>query len=58
MNELDLDGIEPMARVETRSNVLRVDRVEAFAYPDELLGEAPLMERDMVRVPKILAESD
>mmetsp|Transcript_4749 Transcript_4749/g.9606 ORF Transcript_4749/g.9606 Transcript_4749/m.9606 type:complete len:129 (-) Transcript_4749:1735-2121(-) len=33
MNELDLDGIEPMARVETRSNVLRVDRVEAFAYP-------------------------
>mmetsp|Transcript_2382 Transcript_2382/g.7115 ORF Transcript_2382/g.7115 Transcript_2382/m.7115 type:complete len:133 (-) Transcript_2382:279-677(-) len=58
MNSLDIEGVEPTLRLEDVSNVLRDDKISDFPNQDELLAEAPLVESDFVRVPKILSEGE
>lgn len=53
---LDVDGVEPMSRVEDSVNVLREDVPAPFADVDAIMGQVPLREGDFVRVPKIGAE--
>ncbi|KAJ8903338.1 hypothetical protein NDN08_004446 [Rhodosorus marinus] len=58
INSVDVSGVEPTLRVEDLWNVLREDTPTIFPAQDEMLEEAPLLESDFVRVPKILAEAD
>lgn len=57
MNELDVDGVEPMARPHDSENVMREDVPVQFNDVDSIMDEAPLVERDFIRVPKISSES-
>lgn len=58
MNELNVDGVEPMARPHDSENVMREDEPGRFDNVDGLMNEAPVVERDFIRVPKIGSESD
>uniref|UniRef100_A0A6T6MT11 Glutamyl-tRNA(Gln) amidotransferase subunit C, mitochondrial n=1 Tax=Rhodosorus marinus TaxID=101924 RepID=A0A6T6MT11_9RHOD len=58
INAVDVSGVEPTLRVEDLWNVLREDQPAIFPAQDEMLEEAPQLESDYVRVPKILAEAD
>ncbi|WFB37027.1 Asp-tRNA(Asn)/Glu-tRNA(Gln) amidotransferase subunit GatC [Kiritimatiellota bacterium B12222] len=57
LNELDLEGIEPMSHPHPRENVLREDvPVEA---PDRelLLNNAPARVQDLIRVPQMMEDA-
>lgn len=57
LNELDLEGIEPMSHPQPRENVLREDvPVEA---PDRelLLNNAPARVQDLIRVPQMMEDA-
>jgi aspartyl-tRNA(Asn)/glutamyl-tRNA(Gln) amidotransferase subunit C len=54
INELDLDGVEPMSYMNEASNVLRADDVENTASHEEALLNAPDKNSDYFRVPKVV----
>ena len=51
---LDLDGVAPTAHPIQLMNVLRADVVRPTLPRDEVLSQAPAVEDDRFRVPRIL----
>ena len=54
INELDLDGVEPLAYMSDEVNVLREDNVKQDITHDEALKNAPDKDTDYFRVPKVI----
>ncbi len=57
MNELDTDGIEPLAHCLPISNVLREDCVKESLGTKQALANAPQRDGEFFKVPKILDDS-
>ncbi|TKJ37207.1 MAG: Asp-tRNA(Asn)/Glu-tRNA(Gln) amidotransferase GatCAB subunit C [Planctomycetes bacterium B3_Pla] len=57
MNELDTDGVEPMAHCLPISNVFRQDRVKESLGTEKALANAPQRDGNFFKVPKILDDS-
>jgi aspartyl-tRNA(Asn)/glutamyl-tRNA(Gln) amidotransferase subunit C len=57
MNELNTDGIEPLAHCLPVSNVFREDRVTESLGTEKTLANAPQRDGDFFKVPKILDDS-
>lgn len=56
LNELDVDGVEPMAHALDVTNVMRSDEVRDPMPVDEALSNAPQSEPPFFKVPKVLGE--
>ncbi len=54
LNELDTEGIEPLAHILPVYNVFRADQVLPGSHRDEILSNAPLLEEHQYKVPKII----
>jgi len=54
MNELDTDGVEPLAHCLAISNVLRADEVRESLGTEKTLSNAPDQDGEFFKVPKIL----
>jgi len=54
LEELDVEGVEPMAHPLDLTNVLRDDRERAGLSVDDALANAPAAEPPYFRVPKVL----
>ncbi len=54
---LDLAGVEPTAHAMAVTNVLRLDQPRPCLDRDEVLAEAPSVEDNRFRVPRILGEA-
>ena len=54
MNELDTEGVEPLAHCLAISNVFREDRVGESLGPEATLANAPQRDGNFFKVPKIL----
>jgi aspartyl-tRNA(Asn)/glutamyl-tRNA(Gln) amidotransferase subunit C len=54
INELNLDGIEPLAYMSDEVNILRADEIIQTISHDEALKNAPDKDTDYFRVPKVL----
>jgi len=57
LNELDLEGIEPMSHPHPQVNVLREDEPVAGPDPELLLDNAPARVQDLVRVPQMMEDT-
>ncbi|MDP6634325.1 MAG: Asp-tRNA(Asn)/Glu-tRNA(Gln) amidotransferase subunit GatC [Phycisphaerae bacterium] len=57
LNELDTDGVEPMAHAVGTHNVLAEDAPLASLSPDEALANAPARDGDFFMVPKVIGDS-
>ncbi len=58
INELDLDGVEPLVYLIEEENVLREDIVTAQVTRDEALKNAPDRDTDYFRVPKVMRREE
>jgi aspartyl-tRNA(Asn)/glutamyl-tRNA(Gln) amidotransferase subunit C len=54
LNELDLDGVEPLLHMSDEVNVLREDEVKGSVSRDEALKNAPLHDDQFFKVPKVI----
>jgi aspartyl/glutamyl-tRNA(Asn/Gln) amidotransferase C subunit len=54
LRELDTEKIRPMSHILEVTNVWREDRPGKSKQTDSLLSNAPMMEKDYFKVPKIL----
>ncbi|MFZ1323204.1 MAG: Asp-tRNA(Asn)/Glu-tRNA(Gln) amidotransferase subunit GatC [Ignavibacteria bacterium] len=54
LNELDLEGVEPLENINETSNVLRKDESEKWLSTEEALKNAPSKTGKFFKVPKIL----
>ena len=54
MNELDTEGVEPLAHCLPVSNVFRADEVAESLDTDAALANAPERDGEFFKVPKIL----
>ena len=54
INELDLEGVEPLIYMTEEENILRPDEVRDQVSRDEALKNAPSKDTDYFRVPKVL----
>ncbi len=54
LEELDVEGVEPMAHVHGAVNAFREDEVRASLPRDEALAAAPDAEAGCFRVPKVI----
>ncbi len=54
MNELDTEGVEPLAHCLPISNVLREDSVKGSIGTEAALANAPQRDGEFFKVPKIL----
>jgi aspartyl-tRNA(Asn)/glutamyl-tRNA(Gln) amidotransferase subunit C len=54
INELNLDGIEPLAYMSDEVNILRADEIIQTISHEEALKNAPDKDTDYFRVPKVL----
>ncbi len=54
INELDLEGVEPLAYMSDEVNVLRADEIKQEITHEEALKNAPDKDTDYFRVPKVL----
>ena len=57
MNELDTEGVEPLAHCLPISNVFREDDARESLGTDAVLANAPQRDEDFFKVPKILDDS-
>lgn len=57
MNELDTEGVEPLAHCLPVSNVFRGDCVKESLGTEKTLANAPGRDREFFKVPKILDDS-
>jgi len=53
LNEVDTEGVEPMAHPYPLTNVVRKDKVSYKITKNELLKNAPEEENSFLKVPKI-----
>ena len=56
LDELDLEGVEPMSHPRPRENVLREDEPVAGPDRDLMLDNAPARVGDLVKVPQIMED--
>lgn len=54
MNELDTEGVEPLAHCLPVSNVFRADSVKGSLGTEKTLANAPERDGEFFKVPKIL----
>lgn len=54
INELDLEGVEPLLHVSEEINVLREDKIEGSISREEALKNAPLHDEQFFKVPKVI----
>ncbi|HRF16933.1 MAG TPA: Asp-tRNA(Asn)/Glu-tRNA(Gln) amidotransferase subunit GatC, partial [Chitinophagaceae bacterium] len=54
LNELDLDGVEPMLFMSDEVNVLREDEINGSVSREEALKNAPLHDKQFFKVPKVI----
>jgi aspartyl-tRNA(Asn)/glutamyl-tRNA(Gln) amidotransferase subunit C len=54
LNELDLEGIEPLVHMSNEVNVLREDEVKGSVTREEALKNAPLHDEQFFKVPKVI----
>ena len=54
INELDLEGVEPLAYMSDEVNILREDEVKQDITHEEALKNAPDKDTDYFRVPKVI----
>ncbi len=58
INELDLEGVEPLIYLNEERNNLREDKSEMILTKDEALKNAPDKDSDFFRVPKVLKREE
>jgi aspartyl-tRNA(Asn)/glutamyl-tRNA(Gln) amidotransferase subunit C len=54
LNELDLDGVEPLLHMSDDVNVLREDEIKGSVSRSEALKNAPLHDEQFFKVPKVI----
>jgi aspartyl-tRNA(Asn)/glutamyl-tRNA(Gln) amidotransferase subunit C len=54
LNELNLDGVEPLLFMSEEVNVLREDEIKDSISREEALKNAPLHDRQFFKVPKVI----
>ncbi len=54
LDELDLDGVEPLLHMNDEINVLREDKVKGSISREEGLQNAPLHDEQFIKVPKVI----
>lgn len=54
LNELDLEGVEPLLHMSDEVNVLRADELKGSITRDEALKNAPLHDEQFFKVPKVI----
>ena len=54
LNELDLNGVEPLLHMSDEVNVLRDDEVKGSVSREEALKNAPLHDEQFFKVPKVI----
>ncbi len=54
LNELDLNGVEPLLHMSDEVNVLRDDEVKGSISREEALKNAPLHDKQFFKVPKVI----
>ena len=57
LQQLDTEGIEPMAHAVELHNVLAADSAGESLSPDEALANAPDRDGDFFKVPKVIGDS-
>jgi aspartyl-tRNA(Asn)/glutamyl-tRNA(Gln) amidotransferase subunit C len=56
LDELDLDGVEPMSHPRPRENVLREDEPRPGSDREKMLENAPSRVGDLVKVPQMMED--
>lgn len=54
LNELNLDGVEPLMHMSEELNVLREDEIKGSVSRKEALKNAPLHDDQFFKVPKVI----
>ena len=54
LNELDLDGVEPLLHMSDEVNVLREDEIKGSVNRSEALKNAPSHDEQFFKVPKVI----
>ena len=54
LNELDVEGVEPLKYMNEDTNVLRADDAKLEISREEALKNAPQKDTDYIKVPKVL----
>lgn len=54
LNELNLEGVEPLLHMSNEVNVLREDEVQTSCSREEALMNAPLHDEQFFKVPKVI----
>ena len=54
LNELDLDGVEPLLHMSDEVNVLREDEIKGSVSRSEALKNAPSHDEQFFKVPKVI----
>lgn len=54
LNELDLEGVEPLMHMSDTTNVLRADEVKGSISREAALKNAPKQDGQYFRVPKVI----
>jgi aspartyl-tRNA(Asn)/glutamyl-tRNA(Gln) amidotransferase subunit C len=54
LNEVNVDGVEPLIYMSDEKNVLRKDVVKDTVSKEEALLNAPLRDSDYFKVPKVI----
>lgn len=54
LNELNLDGVEPLLHMSKEVNVLRKDEIKGSISRKEALQNAPLHDEQFFKVPKVI----
>ena len=57
LQQLDTEGVEPMAHAVELHNVLAPDAAGESLSPDEALANAPDRDGDFFKVPKVIGDS-
>lgn len=56
LNELDLEGVEPLYHASDHHSVTREDESQPGLTPDQALANAPGRQDDFFKVPKVLGD--
>jgi aspartyl-tRNA(Asn)/glutamyl-tRNA(Gln) amidotransferase subunit C len=54
LNELDLEGVEPLLHMSDEVNVLREDEIKGSVSREDALKNAPLHDEQFFKVPKVI----
>jgi aspartyl-tRNA(Asn)/glutamyl-tRNA(Gln) amidotransferase subunit C len=54
LNELNLDGVEPLLHMSEEVNVLREDEIKGSIGREDALKNAPIHDEEFFKVPKVI----